>query len=98
MSNQDFVSTTFRGHPCKTANRHSYLHENSIIIRHYLTDIARIDTQSKKVILNITKYSRSTSKLQSLIQREAFNLRYEIEETEDENNLKFPITEILLPF
>ena len=60
--------------------------DHKAVIRSYETSIAIIDYNKEVVMLNIKKYSRTTSKHQNLIQREATRKGFKVEYLNPQDN------------
>lgn len=76
MTTYDFLGKYVKEHDGKHVNRQNFYIDGTFT--NYSTDICRID--GKKAFLNIHKYSRTTSKLQSQLKNLLIKYGYSIEE------------------
>lgn len=80
MTNSDLIREYLKGTKNWNVSGHLFYIENELV--NYSTVLCRINREKKRAVFNVTKYSRTTSKIQSKIHHLLSIENYEIMEVE----------------
>lgn len=83
MTNREIINE-FINNPREKGNACNHLLYKGNGIINYSTLMCTVDRENKKALLNVTKYSRTTSKIQGMIRYELECAGFEIEEVHGE--------------